>query len=178
MNNLNKMIRTKVLEIFFVILFIIGTYIPWNSLHTSETYELLKRPNPTSYAYVDVIKYNNYEMYPMKDDTAIKMLMPNSLQVINSTYLDSGYSLGIRIKKESTLDYKTIKISFHEKVFYLKEFFTKEDENYYYFLLEQGSIKANTLSYDIKMWIEETPETNVYGKKLIYDFVNLDSITM
>ncbi len=174
MNIFNKLIRIKYFEIFMSILFLfVGTLI-WNSWRHSDAYKLMKEPLPSSFAYVEVLSDSNYEIFPMNDELAISNLAPYSVQLVNSTYLDSTYSFGIRVSKESTLDYHILKFSFQDQVGFLKDFYKSEDDEYYYFVFEEGNLTAAKISYDIKFWIDNESRDDFYGKTFQYEFINLD----
>lgn len=177
MKNINKIIHIKIMEIMMVVVFVIGSYFIWSSLNQSELFQLLENTSlPTSYAYIEVLNENQYNMYPIEDEEAMKNLMPNTIQMVNNTYFDTLYSLGIRVRKTSTLDYQNLKLSMQNKVSYLKDFYVAEDNIYYYFLLEEGNIQASTISYDIKIWLDVESNADVFGKTFEYEFVNLKNI--
>jgi len=175
MNYLNKTIRLKYGEIIFEIIVFSFLIIIGKIFSNSELVTLLNTSIPESLAYVDVIKENNL-VYPIKDEEAIQSMTPSKINLVNDTYSDTIYELGIRINKKSSLDYKYLKIYFKEKVSLLKDLYIGEDDNYYYFLLETGNIKATTLNYEIKIWLKDTSENDIQNKSLFYEFVNLKNL--
>ncbi len=179
MKNITKIIHIKIMEIFMVIAFVIGSYFIWNSLNKSELFELLENNHlPTSYAYIEVLTENQYNMYPMQDEEAMNNLLPNSIQMINNTYFNTEYALGIKVKKTSTLDYQNLKISIQNKASYLKDYYVAEDNLFYYFKLEEGSLQAKTIKYDIKLWLDIEANKETSGTSFEYEFINLKNIEM
>lgn len=176
MENIKKVIHLKIMEIFIVVGFMILSSFLWSSLHFGEVFTLLEEPTPTSYAYVEVLKNNAYVLYPMNDEIALQSLMPNSVSMVNDTYLDTTYAFGLRSHKSSTLDYQNLKISIQGKAYYLKNFFFSEDEEYNYFLFEKGSIQASTILYDVKLWVDVETTSSTYGKTFDYEFLNLENL--
>ena len=174
MQTINQIIYCKVKEIIVLVLFIIGaTYISF-ALNDSM---VLKIPEliPNSLASVHVLKNNNYALYPMNDEYAKNYLMPTSVQITNSTHQITNYAFGLKVSKDSTVNYKNLKISFRNNVSLLSDYYYKEDESYYYFLLESGQLKGGSLLYDFKIWLDNEVISSE-NQLLKYEFVNLRNI--
>ncbi len=177
MKNINKIIALNCFEIIFAVFFVAISFISWNHLNHGEIKELEEyaRQNP-SYAYVDVKNSSQYYMYPMSDEEALSRLVPYQVKMVNDTYLKTNYTLGIRIRKTSTLNYQNLKIWIAGNISYLKNYYISEDEEYYYFELEEGVLTAESKNYDIKIWIDSNLKENVSNQTISFEFVNLANI--
>jgi len=175
MENIKKIIHIKVGEILIVILFVLFSSFVWSSFTSSEVFQLLQEPIPTSLAYVEVLEDSN-TLYQVNDEIAMNTLTPRTVKMVNDTYLDTKYALGIKVFKTSTLDYQMLKVAIHGNISFLKDYFLKEDEDHYYFLLEKGNVQATSILYDVKLWLDANSTSEILGKKFEYEFVNLENI--
>ncbi len=178
MNNLNKLIRLKVLEIGMTLGFVAFSFFLWDSFRNGEVIEAMNSvDNNRSYAYVDIVKESKYLLAPMKDEEALESLVPKTISMQNGTHLNTDYAFGLKIDKASTLDYQNIKIAFNHEVSYLKDFYEKEDNDYYYFVFDKGSLSdANQKTYEIQLWLDENTTLNYSNKNLLYEFTNLADV--
>ena len=178
MNNLNKIIRLKVLEIGLTLGFVAVSFFLWDSFRNGEVVEAMNSvDNNRSYAYVDIVKESKYLLSPMKDEDALESLAPKKIQMQNGTHLNTHYVFGLKIDKISTLDYHNIKIAFNHEVSYLKDFYEKEDNNYYYFVFDKGSLSdAKQKTYEIQLWLDENTVLDSSNKNLLYEFTNLADV--
>ena len=160
MNNLNKIIHLKVLEIGMTLGFVAFSFFLWDSFRNGE-----------------VIEESKYLLTPMKDEEALESLVPKTIAMQNGTHLNTHYAFGLKIDKASTLDYQNIKIAFNHEVSYLKDFYEKEDNDYYYFVFDKGSLSdANQKTYEIQLWLDENTTLNSSNKNLLYEFTNLADV--
>lgn len=177
MKNVDYLIHRKIREILFCLLFLLVTSFVWYSHANSETTKLMKQVViPNSYAYVDVLKQNTYTMFPMDDDVALNRLIPTRVNMVNDSLSKTKYSFGLKVSKDSTLDYTCLKISLNSQISYLKDFYLTEDDDFYYFLLESGSLKGETREYQFKMWLDAEVQNEAQNQTFLYEFVNLENI--
>ena len=167
MKNIDKIIKMKVLEILFVLCILVIACTVWLYFLNSDAYRLLNEKQPNSYAYIDTI-------HPPKVLIQVGETLSNSLRVVNDTYLDMPYSLGVQIAKNSSVNYSSLNISFHNNVSKLNEYYYGEDDTFYYFLLEKGNLVATSIPFEIFMWLDDS--TSVTQGSLRYDFVNLENM--
>lgn len=167
MKNIDKIIKMKVLEILFVVCILIIACTVWFYFRKSEAYRLLNEKQPSSYAYIDTV-------HPSKVLLQAGETLSNSLRVVNDTYLDMPYSLGIQIAKNSSVNYSALNISFRNNVSNLDKYYYGEDDTFYYFLLEKGNLVATSIPFEIFLWLDEN--TLVTQGSLRYDFVNLENM--
>ncbi len=177
MKNLNRIICFKVVEILITVVFLICSFYLWDSLRNGEVIALLKTTkNNTSYAYVDVLKDRRYQFYPVSDEIALRTLLPSTVQMVNQTKLNTYYEFGLKIRKSSSLNYHNLKISWNDEVHFLSEYYVKEDEEYYYFSFEKGSLKGASKQYEVKVWLDASSNPNQMNRSFDYEFVNLANI--
>ncbi len=173
MKYLNKLIRHKIIEITICLLIIVVSFPVWG-LWQNDNIVYAKTYDNTSYAYVNVSMYQNYEMYPMKDMEALKYLYPMKVTLEKSVVSSTHYTLVIRVSKNSNIDLSEIKLSINNQVYFLNELFYKEDDNYIYYLIDEGVLKELSKEYYLNIWLDENATLTQQKKTFLYDIVNLE----
>lgn len=173
MKYLNKLIRHKMIEITICLLIIVVSFPVWG-LWQNDNIAYAKSYDNTSYAYVNVSMYQNYEMYPMKDMEALKYLYPMKVTLEKSVVSSTHYALVMRVSKNSNIDLSEIKLSINNQVYFLNEHFYKEDDNYIYYLIDEGVLKELSKEYYLNIWLDENATLTQQKKTFLYDIVNLE----
>lgn len=176
MNNITRIIYRKIREIALCVFIIVATFFINDAMNHSEVFKLLEMEKPTSLAYVDMIKKEDNELYLVEDQASLDHVEPIIVQMVNDTYLETTYALGMKVNKKSTMDYNNLKISYLDKIVNLKELFVGEDATHNYFLLERGDLTASSKTYEIKLWIDKKGEMTETNNTVQYEFMNLENI--
>lgn len=176
MNNITRMIYRKIREIALCIFMIIATFFINDAMNHSAVFKLLEMEKPTSLAYVDMIRKEDNNLYVAEDQASLDHIKPISVQMVNDTYLETTYALGMKVSKNSTIDYNDLKIAYLDKIVDLKELFVGEDATHNYFLLERGDLTASSKTYEIKLWIDKKGEMPEANNTFQYEFMNLENI--
>lgn len=177
MENIDKIIKLKVLEIIIAFCFIFVFSFVWYSLNQSDTFKLLEADMPTNFSSLSVLYDNHYSFYPMEDSLALNSIMPNSILVKNETYIDSEYAIGIKVHKNSTIYYNDVKIAISGDIHFLSDFYVYEDSNFYYFILERGNIVASYKTFEFQMWLCDH-SFSLPNSTFLYEFVNLSDSSL
>ena len=175
MKNIDLLIRRQIVEILVCFFTLMGSYVLWNGMD-NEYFAEAKIYDQTSLAYVTVQNYENYSFYPMNDEVALKHLQPMIVSVVNDTHIDSVYHLVFRVAKTSTLDPGTLHYSVDNEVFALQDHFYQEDDQYWYYLIDQGHMTGGSKEYVVRIWLNKNMASEEFGHVLNYTIMNLDNI--
>lgn len=176
MKNINSIIRHKIIEITIAFLIIIVSFPLWQIFGDNNILKLASSYANSSVVFVDVINMQNYKFYPMKDESAMKHLVPMKVTLNNETVLYSSYYLVLAVNKKSSLDYNILKISINDSIVFLKDLYLKEDSNNYYFYISEGNLQASNTSILVNLWIDSAKENDSLEQSFYYEFLNLDSV--
>ena len=152
---------------------IIGSVPLW-SLWQNSKVAYAKTYDHTSYAYVTVSMYQNYEMYPMKEEEALKHLYPMKVTLAKNLIADTHYTLVLRVSKKSNIDASFLKLSIDNQIYFLQERFYKEDDTYSYYLIEEGMLKDTEKEYSLNIWLDYNASITEQKKIFLYDIMNLE----
>lgn len=176
-NDINKLIIKKVLEIIFVVVFVFFS-ISWiksadmqSMLATASTYANL------NYTNLSVLNPIDYSMYPMSDSYAVSNLEPCTVRVMNETLTSENYTLALKISKKSSLNYDYLKIAIDNYIYTLKDLEMKEENDNYFFILDTNLITGDIKDYNIKLWLCEETGNEMQGKELIMSFEIINEVT-
>lgn len=173
MKRINKMIRNCILEIIIVIVLVMASIPVWDSLNMDSVSTVAMYYDNAKNVSLEVSDYSDYILYKAQDEDAIKNIQPIDINVTNNTNSEEDYVLWLTIAKESTLDYHAVKMRLNNAVIKLSDLEFNEDDNYYYFLIEEDNIKADSKNVQIQMWIDTEFEIDITDKYLIFDFENV-----
>jgi hypothetical protein len=168
--NLNKLILANLLEILFVIGFIFISIPMCQKLSSSASLATAASFANSNFTNLIVENPAEYVLYPLKSEEAVEMLSPYKLSVVNDTLTEEYYTLFLKIDKNSSLDYKCLDILIDDKVYSLSTLDMSEDSDYYWFKIDDITIKGETFNYNIKIWLDENTENNMQGKSLNLSF--------
>lgn len=148
----------------------------WGIWQDKESYSLAKLYSNTSLCNVSISQYQNYQMYPMKDDIAMHYLNPMKVTLSTNTTVNNQYTLVLRLSKHSTMNPDILKISINSQIYLLSSLYQKQDDNYSYYLIDQGTL-TDIKIYNINIWMDYDLSGNEdLNTTLTYDIINLDSI--
>ncbi len=175
--DINKMVLRKVIEIIFVIVFIVGTSQIWRSEKTQEMLDSIALFSNTSNLSLQVKNQINYSMYPMTDEKAMEKLVPCILTVKNETYSQEEYTLVLKINKSSTLDYNYLHISINDTIYALNALTKEVTDNEIIFILDKDSLMADQKEYNIRLWLNTLAGNDLQAKTLSLQFDILNGAT-
>ena len=160
---MNKIIKGLIIEIFFFSLVIVGSIFTFPNLkeeNLKKTEAILAYSNKLSINKVDE---NNYNLFPMTDEYAINNLKYNTLKVTNMVNKDIDYELFLVIDKKSTLNVENIRIKVDDKIDYISNTLSYEDEDCFYYLLSTKKINNNSYNMiNYIIWLDDKTQ-NVNG---------------
>lgn len=172
MKRINRMIRKTILEIAIVISLVFLSIPLWQSFNLSEYETVAMYYDNISYTDLEVSDYSDYVLYQTTDELAIEHIKPINIKLMNDTNTMENYSLWLVVAKDSTLDYKNIKTNFNNKTLLLNEYVMVEDSEYYYFLLEEGTITAESINTSLLLWIDNNIEDDITDKYISFSIEN------
>lgn len=149
MNNIDKLIRHYVCEIFVVIIFVIISIPIWEQLDKSGVANIANSYHTMDYLYLDIDKYIG------NDDFA------DIIAVVNDTNTNRGYELVAKISKELITENALININ--EEIKTLDEIKYSEDEEYVYYLIAEGNVVGSQKDYSV-----EFDNTNIKYNEVDY----------
>ena len=169
-----KIIYHKKIEIIIAIFIILASYQVWGCWNDEQLKEARKYLN-TSYTYVVTDGKQGLRTYPLKDEVSLKNLVPTTIYLRNDTRLRSDYHLAIRVPKNNNLDFKYLKYSINGEVHEITSTSQKEDNDFYYFIMESGNLEGNEATYKMNLWLKEDTPISECTKSFTYDIVNIDN---
>lgn len=170
MKNIDKVIHWKLLEISIVLAFVIVSFPLWQALEMKDYLSTAAFYSEAQYSYLEVSKYPTDYMIPISDEVALNHIVPCEIQVINNTKTREDYSLVLKVSKNSTLDYRVLKIALNNNVSTLESHYILEDADSIYFSLQTDSIQGERRNYDFIMWMDQNTGNDMQGKSLSFDF--------
>lgn len=174
---IDKLIRIKVLEIVFLVAFVMVSTSLWKSSSTEELFSMVSSFGNLSYTSIQIENPIQYEMFPMRNQDALKNVKPCVVLVSNDTYTEEEYMLVLKIDKSSTLDYHVLNISMGGEVFSLKDLPLLEETLNYYFVLDENKLKGDKRRYEIQLWMDASAGNEMQSKSLAMNFELMNSIT-
>jgi len=172
MKNIQIIMRHKILEITLWLMLIIVSFPLWELWREREITKVSLYNN--SYAYVSVNSYQNYSLYPMKDEVAMKHLFPMKVEVKRDTIETSKYTLVFRINKKTSVDLDYLKFSVNDQIYFFRDRFWKEDQTYSYYLIDEHVLDEVTMVYYINIWLDSLYSGSF--ETIDYDIVNGDNL--
>lgn len=172
--DINKLIITKVVEIFLVVGFVFLASYLWRSKNAQEFFSSIASFSNLYYTNFMIENPIDYSMFPMRDEDAMQNLKPCTVKVMNETYTSENYALILKIDKTSTMDYHYIHIGINDKVYALNDLGQVEETENYVFTLAKDTIVGNTKNYEIRVWLNTLAGNEMQGKNLImhFDLIN------
>ncbi len=170
MKTINKIIRWKIIEITMMLVVIAVSYPLWKTLNIGEHLSTAAFYDQAQYTYLKVNHSPQGPMFPMDNEVAINTLNPMTISVVNESLTKENFNLIMKVSKTSTLDYNCLNVLFQAEVKSLKELYTYEDADHYYFLITSDSIVGETKDYNLLMWMDYRTGNEMQGKTLNYAF--------
>ena len=146
MKYIKKIKRRKIIEICVWLFFIGITYMLWDfeGFGKSAAYYI----NNSLIEVVDDPTYSKI-LYALNDEVANNLLNDYRLTLINNTYRQEKYNLYIGISKN--FNHEHIKIN-SEKISYLANNYSYEDNEYRYYLLDTNTLQGSEKIYNFKLY--------------------------
>lgn len=176
-NDINKLIVKKVIEIIFVSCFVFLAGFLWKSNNAQEFLTSIASFNNLYYTNFTMESPIDYSMFPMADEDALKKLKPCTIKVINETYTNENYRLVLKIDKSSTMDYHYLHVAVNDQIYSLANLEQIEEAEDYVFILAKDSIVGTTKMYEIRVWLNTLAGNDLQGKNLIINFDLINETT-
>lgn len=168
--DINKLVLKKIVEIVFVLGFIVLSNYLWHSTNTQNLVAAINTYHNLNYTNFKVEDPIDYEMFPMTDEFAMKNLTPCHIYISNETYTVETYKLILKISKESTIDYRFLHIAIDQAIYQLNDLTKQEEENAYIFVLDKNTIQGESKVYEIRLWLSTLADNESQGEELILKF--------
>lgn len=108
----------------------------------------------------------------IEDDRALDYIKPTKLSLRNKNDEEKKCELLMLIDKKSTIDYNYIRISVDNKIYKLNELVKVEDNENYYFVLGEYSIKAySDKLVEVRLWLGEETDKITAESSLTTNFI-------
>ena len=121
---------------------------------------------------ISVIVGDFPKMLIIEDERAFDNIEPTTISLRNRNSFNKDCALLMLVSKESTLNYKNIKIAIEDKTYNLKDLIAEEDkENYYFYLNKYKIEKYSNIEIRVRMWLDENTKLPSGTPKLITNFV-------
>lgn len=166
-NDINKLIVKKIIEIVCVACFLFVSFFFWKSGNTKS---IIAAFQDLSYTNFNIENPIDYAMFPMTDEDAMKNLNPCYITVSNETYTKEDYILVLVVNKNSTLDYNFLNISVGDEIYSLNTLEKIENEEEISFILVNDSIVGNLETYAVRLWLNSLAGNDMQNKELIMHF--------
>ena len=85
--------------------------------------------------------------------------------------------LVLKVGKNSSLDYQYVNIAVDNEVFSLKDLSRIDDQENYYFILDENTLKGEQKIYKMKIWLDERTGNDMQAKQFIMSFQLLNEVT-
>ena len=168
--DINKMILVKVIEIAFIIVFMIVATNLYSSERAQEVFRSIAAYSDVYNTHLAIKNQINYSMFPMTDERAMEKLIPCTLTVSNETYKTENYTLVLKINKSSTLNYSYLHISINNDIYALEALEKQVTDDEIIFILDEGSLTGESKEYNVRLWLNTLAENDMQGKNLIMQF--------
>ena len=100
-----------------------------------------------------LLTFEGFDTLQNISDDDYEQLDAKTITLKNATKDVKEYNLVYVYSKNSTVDYKNIKIALDYQVFDLSDMKYTEDENYYYFILDSDKLDAySSMNIDARIW--------------------------
>ncbi len=175
--DINKLIRRQILEIIFMIGFVMVSTSLWKSSNAEHLLSMVSSTTTLSYTSLQIENPIEYEMFPMHNQYALQNLQPCVVIVSNDTYTEEDYMLVLKIDKSSTLDYQLLNLAIDGEIFSLKDMSLLEEYENYYFVLDENTLKGNRKTYNIQLWMDESAGNEMQAKSLLMNFELMNGVT-
>lgn len=172
MKRINKMIRNTIIEIVVVIAIVFLTIPIWQSFDLSAYETIAANYNYKLNTELEISDLSDYVLYQVSDELAITNIKPINIKLTNNTSISENYSLCLMVSKESTLDYRVIKVKYLNDIKNLSDYQMIEDEEYYYFSLSDGQIGSNVIENELLLWIDSSKDADIDNKSFNFNIIN------
>lgn len=170
MKRIDDIIHWKLMEIIFLIFVVLISFPLWENLKIDEAMTAAAFSDDVRYTYLSVEGRKLESMYPLKNEEAIQKLKPIRLRLTNNTKIKEDYTIIIKIKKDSTMDYRCLNIAFDEKVNRLEDLYFSDDDDNFYFILKTDTIRGEIKEYNVLIWMDVSSDPEMASKTLHYSF--------
>ena len=154
MNTILDVEKSLYKDILFTILFVLISIPIWLNFDISAL-EAAKMYDNYNYIEYEFLNEPSYSLNPVNDDYAMRNLETQDLIVYNNSNTKNDYSLVLKVDKSSTAKTDKLKINVNYQISYLKDYYSYEDNNSIYYVLDSNNIVANSQKYIISMWNDE-----------------------
>lgn len=166
------MIRNTIIEIVVVILMVLISIPVWKSFDLTEYETVATTYSNKVYTQIEVSDISDYVLYQVADEVAILNLKPIEITLSNPSSATEEYNLYFVINKNSTLDFKMLKINYNEEIKSLNQILSYEDEEFYYFKLNSGNITNEVIKEEMLVWIDVNQNSDISDKFLNFSVIN------
>lgn len=92
----------------------------------------------------------------IEDERALEYIEPTSISFRNRNSYAKEYDILFLVSKNSTINYKDIKVSLDGNIYALNKIEVMEDDTNYYFLLKKDGLDAySQKNVDARIWLDE-----------------------
>lgn len=139
-------------------------------------YSVAKRSAILASSYGDLaISVNIGTFDPLvaiEDYRAFDYIQPTKISFRNRNGFQKKFDLLLLVSKDSTVDYKDIKLAIGEKIYHVKSLEMLEDEDNYYFIINNYSLEAYSEdSIEARIWLDENTHAPLSNKSLTTNFI-------
>lgn len=139
-------------------------------------YSVAKRSAILASSYGDLaisINIGNFDpLVAIEDYRAFDYIKPTPISFRNRNSFKKDFELLLLVSKDSTIDYKDLKIAIGEKIYHVKSLEMLEDNDNYYFIINNYSLDAYSEdSIEARIWLDENTQGNITEKTLTTNFI-------
>ena len=139
-------------------------------------YSVAKRSAILASSYGDLaISVNIGSFAPLvaiEDYRAFDYIKSTPISFRNRNGFKKDFELLLLVSKDSTIDYKYIKLAIGEKIYHVKSLEMLEDDDNYYFVINNYSLEAYSEdSIEVRIWIDENIQGSISDKSLTTNFI-------
>ncbi len=121
---------------------------------------------------IEIIKGDFSSLRIIDDISALNVVEPTDIVLINKNGFDKTFDLVFTISKDSTIDYNNLVISLDNDINHLSDMMIDYDENYYYFNMGTKVVAAYSEdTYSFRMWMKEDASNLRNNSSLTINFI-------
>ncbi len=112
------------------------------------------------------------QLVAIEDYRAFDYIKPTKISFRNRNGFKKDFELLLLVSKDSTINYKDLKVALGKEIYNLKDVEMLEDSENYYFVLNNYSLDAYSEdSIDVRIWLDENIKVSPIDKSLSTNFI-------
>lgn len=152
-------IRRYVFNIILTIIIVILSIPLWNKSDARVGASIA-----SSFTDMDInINFEGFDGLSIINDESSYMIKGKNVSLRNPSRNLKNYKLVYMLSKTSTVPYEDVRIQVNDKINKLSECEYFEDDNFYYFILDESNLSAySNKDYQVKIWLSDKSNVSIH----------------